>query len=100
MYSQYCIEDLSLVSRIEPRMDMMQIPNSIMDKAESEGRKVFCVSTLIKKLVLVRYVHIQSLPNSRQIYPTIKHHSSPMQCIDLSYSNRRRMMESIINLNR
>lgn len=40
-------------------MDMMQIPNSIIDKAESGGRKVFCVSTLIKKLVLVRYVRIQ-----------------------------------------
>jgi hypothetical protein len=35
MYSQYCMEDLSLVSRIEPRMDMMQMPNSIIDKAET-----------------------------------------------------------------
>lgn len=33
MYSQYCIEDLLLVSRIEPRMDMMQMLNSIIDKA-------------------------------------------------------------------
>lgn len=33
MYSQYCMEDLSLVSRIDPRMDMMQMPNSIIDKA-------------------------------------------------------------------
>lgn len=33
MYSQYCIEDLSLVSNIDPRMEIMQMPNSIIDKA-------------------------------------------------------------------
>lgn len=40
MYSQYCIEDLSLVSRMEPLMDMMQMANSFIDKAEK--RFFFC----------------------------------------------------------
>lgn len=35
MYSQYCIEDLFVVSRMEPLIDMMHMPNSIIDKAEA-----------------------------------------------------------------
>lgn len=38
MYIQYCIEDLFDVSRIEPRMDMMQMPNSIIDNAAAGSR--------------------------------------------------------------
>lgn len=53
MYSQYCIEDLLLISRIEPRMDMMQMPSSIIDKAATilvrQSRR-----NLIKKSFLFR----------------------------------------------
>lgn len=41
MYSQYCIEDLSLVSRIDPRIEIMQMLNSIIDKAASNEFFVF-----------------------------------------------------------
>lgn len=41
MYSQYCIDDLSLVSRMDPRMDIMQMPNSFIDKARNV--RVYCI---------------------------------------------------------
>ena len=42
MYSQYGIEDLSVVSNMDPRMDIMQMPNSFTDIAADEiEKKVF-----------------------------------------------------------
>lgn len=68
-YNQYCMEFLSFVSKIDPRMDIMQMPNSIIDKA---AKKSFVQEIQLKMIPFVSSVH--------------RTHRTAGKCIQLLYT--------------